>query len=100
MSGLHQATTISAAPTRSQSATAVKFSDYDTHDQLPPRATSSTRQTVANSILKSSTLRWPGPSTYESDDHGDGTYDFRASSSASFTDDVRRMVTGSEITPV
>jgi len=86
--GLQQPTTINSVPTRSESATAVKFSEYDTNSNLPPRPTS-TRPTVANSILKSSIARWP-PS-YE-DDNRDDQYDLRASSSASFVDDVRRMV--------
>ncbi len=84
--GLNQPTSISSIPTRSESATAVKFSEYDTNTHLPPRPSSSTRPIVANSILKSSSLRWPPP--YERDDQ----YDLRASSSASIVDDVRRLV--------
>jgi hypothetical protein len=77
--GLHQPTTISSIPTRSE---------YDTNAQLPPKPSYSTRPTVANSILKSSTVRWPPP--YE-DDNRDDQYDLRASS-AGIVDDVRRMV--------
>jgi hypothetical protein len=86
--GLHQPTTINSVPTGSESTT-VKFSEYDTNSRLPPRPSSSTRPTVANSILKSSTVRWPPP--YENDIRDD-QYDVRASSSASLADDVRRMV--------
>jgi hypothetical protein len=86
--GLHQPTTINTVPSHSETASAVKFSEYDTNSHLPPRSTS-TRPTIANSILKSSIARWP-PS-YEDDNHDD-QYDLRASSSASFVDDVRRMV--------
>jgi hypothetical protein len=88
--GLNQPTTISTVPTRSQSSTAVQFSEYDTNAHLPPRPTSSTRPTVANSILKSSIARWP-PS-HDDDNDGD-QYDLRpSSSSVNFDDDVRRMV--------
>lgn len=88
LNGINQATTINSVPTRSESSSAVKFSEYDTNSHLPPRS-NSTRPTVANSILKSSIARWP--SQYEQDNHDD-PYDLRASSSASFVDDVQRMV--------
>jgi len=52
-------------------------------DHLPPRPISTIRPTVANTVLKSSVAQWPS-----SDDQNElGT-----SSSASFLDDVRRMV--------
>jgi hypothetical protein len=52
-------------------------------DHLPPRPTSTIRPTVANTVLKSSIAQWPS-----SDDQNE----LRTSSSASFLDDVRRMV--------
>lgn len=87
--GLHQPTTINSVPIRSESSTNVKFSQNDTNSHLPPRPTSS-RPTVASSILKSSIARWS--SQYEEDTRDD-PYELRQSSSASFVnDDVRRMV--------
>ncbi|UJR26063.1 hypothetical protein I4U23_007409 [Adineta vaga] len=92
--GLHQPTTVNIVPTRSHSSTRIRYSEYDTNAQLPPRPTSSTRPIVSNSILKSSNTRWPPPSvptSYYYDDDRDDQYDLRASTSASFVDDVRRM---------
>ena len=79
LNGLNQATSINAIPT-----TMGKSSQNDINFQLPPRPTSSTRPTVANSILKSSVAQW-----HSSDNHNE----LRTSSSASFLDDVRRVVT-------
>ncbi|CAF4456868.1 unnamed protein product, partial [Adineta steineri] len=61
--------------------------------QLPPRPTSSVRPTVSNSILKSSSARWPPPlsSSYYQDDNHEDQYDPRASTSANFVDDVQRL---------
>ena len=89
MHGLNQPTTVISVPTNSQSTSAVKFSQFDRNTDNIQRPSSSTRPTVANSILKSSTTRWPPP--YERDDHDD-QYGLQTSSSASFVDDVRRMV--------
>ena len=94
MHGLNQPTTINSVPTSTQSTTGVKFSHSDAITDIPPRPSSSTRPTVANSILKSSTTRWPPP--YENDTRDD-QYDLQGSSSASFVDDVRRMVSLSHL---
>ncbi|CAF1257709.1 unnamed protein product [Adineta steineri] len=91
--GLEQPTTISSVPMRSESNTAIRFSEYDANAQLPPRPTSSVRPTVSNSILKSSSARWPPPlsSSYYQDDNHEDQYDPRASTSANFVDDVQRL---------
>lgn len=94
MHGLNQSTTISSVPIGNQSATAVKFSQNDTITDIPPRPLSSSRPTVANSILKSSTTRWPPP--YENEIRDDQN-DLQGSASASFVDDVRRMVSLSHL---
>jgi hypothetical protein len=70
-------------PNRSESAGAMKFSQNDANAGLPPRPTSSTRPTAAYSILKPSVAQWPS---------SNDQFDLRPSSSASFLDDVRRMV--------
>ncbi|CAM4851885.1 unnamed protein product, partial [Rotaria magnacalcarata] len=67
--GLDQPTTINSVPVRSQSATGVKFSEYNTNTHLPPRPTSSNRTTVANSILKSASSQWPPTSLYDDADN-------------------------------
>jgi hypothetical protein len=93
MYGLNQSTTIDSVPTHSQPANAVQFSEYDTNAHLPPRPISSSRPTVANSILKSSTSQWPQSSSYYDEYSRDNPYDLRPSSSASFVhDDAQRMV--------
>lgn len=86
LDGLNQPTTISSIPVRSQSASGVKFSDSENH--IPVRPSSSQRHTGNNSILKSSSTRWQTPSNLNDDEQED----FRASSSALFADDFRRMV--------
>ncbi|CAF3594368.1 unnamed protein product [Rotaria sordida] len=88
--GLDQPTTINSVPTRSQSATAVKFSEYDTYARLPSRSTSATRIPIANSILKSSISQWPPTSSYYEADNHDDQYEQRASS-AHVIDDARRL---------
>ena len=89
LDGLNEPTTISSVPARSQSASTVKFSDYETNAHLPPRST------AGSSILKSTRNRG-APSTsstsYYNDDQRDDPYDLRESSSTLFVDDVRRMV--------
>ncbi|CAF1351375.1 unnamed protein product [Rotaria magnacalcarata] len=89
--GLDQPTTINSVPVRSQSATGVKFSEYNTNTHLPPRPTSSNRTTVANSILKSASSQWPPTSLYDDADNRDDSYEQRASSSAHLHDDVQRL---------
>ncbi|CAF4482736.1 unnamed protein product [Rotaria sp. Silwood2] len=89
--GLDQPTTINSIPTHSHSATAVKFSEYDTNAHLPPRPTSTTRTPIANSILKSSISQWPPTSSYYEAGNRDDQYEQRASSSAHVFDDVRRL---------
>ena len=72
LDGLNQPTTISTVPARSQSASAVKFSDSES--RLAVRPSSSQRHAGNGSILKSS-------STFHDDDLR-----------SSFADDFRRMV--------
>jgi hypothetical protein len=91
--GLNQSTTINSVPTGSQSETAVRYSEYDTNAHHPPRPASSTRPTVANSIIKSSTAQWPpSSSSYYEYDNRDNPYTLQTSSSIGFVDDVQRMV--------
>ena len=95
LDGLNQPTTISSVAARSHSASAVKFSDYESNAHLPPRSTG------ASSILKSTGNRWAPPTSstsYYHDDEPNNQYDLRASSSMSFGDDVRRMVNSSRST--
>ncbi|CAF0777241.1 unnamed protein product [Adineta ricciae] len=91
--GLHEPTTISSVPTHSHSSTGIRYPEYEVNADLPPRPTSATRSTVSNSILKSSSARWPPPvpSPYYQNGDRDDQYDPRASTSAHFVDDVRRL---------
>lgn len=92
LEGLNEPTTISSIPVRSQSATGVKFSEYDTNANLPPRPTSVTRNTVTSSILKSSSSQWPPTASYYDAYSRDNRYEQRPSSSAHVHDDVQRLV--------
>ena len=65
-----------------QRQTQIKFQPPP-NDQLPPRPTSATRPKTTSSILKPTVAQWP-----LSDDRNE----LRASSSADFLNDVRRMV--------